>query len=417
MIEVIDPGKRKGRVSVPPSKSDSQRAILAAALSKGVSILSNVGQSNDEKAMLSAIRDLGAEISIIDQKTIQIKGIENFPKTAVLTIGESGLALRLLSMVCAAHKGTYTLKGKGSLLKRSMNFIIEILPKFKTVVKSNENKLPLTITGPMKARKLKVDGSESSQYISGLMIALPLLKETTYLEVVNLKSKPYLQMTLDTLASFGVLIEHKDLQEFIIGGNQKYLSTNYKIESDWSSASYWLVASALGADVKVSGLRMSSLQADKKLLSALISAGCVVNHVEEGISIEGQNRQPFEFDATDCPDLFPALVTFAAFIVGKSRIKGVNRLVNKESDRGKTLQKEFKKLNVKINIIEDDMIIHGTGKVNGGVVSSHRDHRIAMCLAIAGLFSESSVEIKNPEAVAKSYPDFWKDLANLTVVL
>ena len=241
-------------------------------------------------------------------------------------------------------------------------------------------------------------------------MALPLIDNDTTILVNDLKSIPYVSMTLDTLKQFGIKIENNDFKTFKIKGNQTYKPINYTIESDWSSASYWLVAAALGMKIEITGLKMSSLQADKALLDGLMSAKCRIYRTENGLKIDGSNRQAFEFDATDCPDLFPALVTFAAYCVGDSVFYGVSRLKNKESDRGIVLQKEFSKLGLQIDLDGDKMTVHGTGKLNGGICDSNNDHRIAMCLGIAGCFSESPITINDAGAVKKSYPSFWEEI-------
>lgn len=415
MIQEIHPAILKGEISIPPSKSDSQRAILCAGLADGKSVLQNCGESDDELNMLNTITDLGAKVQRIDSNSIEIWGIKNFPKSKRIHVGESGLGLRLLTSICAAHHGEFKLEGSGTLLKRPMNFFDATLPKLKVDFASNNGFLPFNIKGPMHATSLLVDGSQSSQYISGLLLAFPLLNGTTYLKVENLKSIPYLEMTLKTLKAFGITIENQHFEEFIIAGNQHYLPTEYTIESDWSSASCWIVAAALGSDLLIKGLSMSSLQADKKILEALETANCTLINFENGFKVDGENRKPFHFNATHCPDLFPALTTLAALTPGISTIKGVHRLSTKESDRGEALQQEFKKLGIKIEIQEDKMVIHGQATISGGMAESHHDHRIAMCLGIAGMFANSPVIIEDAEVVSKSYPNFWIDLKELSL--
>lgn len=415
MKKNIQPGKRFGTIAIPASKSDGQRALLAAALSKGESKLINLGESKDELAMLLAIKNLGAKVKQLDESTFVVKGIQTFPKEAELNMGESGLGIRLITSVCAAHQGVFMIYGKGSLEKRPLTFFEDTLPLFNAGISSNAGLIPLEITGPMRGSKVELDGSQSSQYISGMMMALPLLKEDSRIHVSNLNSLPYLQMTLDTLNKFGIEVSHQNYEDFIVRGDQNYISTTYSIESDWSSASYWLVASALGYNIQLTGLSMTSLQADKNILEAFDAANCLVEFRENKIRINGKNRKPFKFDATHCPDLFPALATFASLCDGKSEIKGVSRLTHKESNRGVVLQEEFANIGVIIILDGDIMHIHGKNSIEGGKVNSHNDHRIAMCFAIAGLFSDDEIEINGAEAVAKSYPTFWVDLDKLNI--
>lgn len=407
------PKNVKGKITVPASKSDAQRAIIAASLAIGKSKISNCGTSDDVLHVIKACELLGAKVESIGSDSYIISG-GKYVNVTELNVGESGLAIRLLTPIVATKKQKTLLNGKGSLLKRPLHFFDENLPKMKVEVKSTNGFLPIEVQGPLKGGTYAVDGSQSSQYISGLLMALPLVDDASDLSVEELASKPYVQMTLNTLEKFGIRIENDNFNRFLIAGKQQYIPCDYQVEGDWSAASYWLVAAALGAEITISGLSMASLQADKKVLDALIVAGCNLQFSSEGISVKGNEKKAFQFDATHCPDLFPALVSFAVFCPGISVISGVKRLKNKESDRGVALKTEFEKLGVQIDLIDDEMHIHGTTSIEGEMVNSHNDHRIAMCLAIVGLFSKNGVTIENAEAVAKSYPDFWKDLDKLS---
>ncbi len=406
--------KYKGNILIPSSKSDTQRALLAASLSNGKSILKNVGISEDDKAMLSTIKQLGASVKSLNENDLEIDGIESFPSEITLHCGESGLGSRLLISICASQAGKYTLNAEGSLLKRTMLFYVDFFKKHNLKANFfNDHYLPVSLIGGLNADEFVVDGTQSSQYISGLLMALPLLKGNSSLKAENLKSIPYVDMTIQTLKQFGIQIQRTSKESFFINGNQSYQSTEYTVESDWSSASFWLVASALGQEITVSGLNIDSLQADRKIIEILISAGCELKIANGQISFEGKNRKGFEADLTDCPDLFPILTIFAVLSPGTSVLHGVERLINKESNRGKVLQKELAKLGVAIQLNKNTMIIEGVLSVSGGVISSHNDHRIAMAFAILGMFSESALSIENSESVSKSYPNFWEEIANL----
>ncbi len=222
-------------------------------------------------------------------------------------------------------------------------------------------------------------------------------------------------MTLRTLDRFGVRIDQQNMKAFTISGGQSYQATEYFVESDWSAAAFWLVAATIGHSVQVKGLNRQSLQADRMVLDALSVANCGYEFEHDVLTVDGSGRKCFQFDATDCPDLFPALVVLAAFCDGLSEIHGAERLKNKESDRGKTLKQEFGKLGLKIDLMGDRMLIHGGGLLRGTEVDSHGDHRIAMALAIVSTRIEGRTTIRNAEAVGKSYPDFWKDLSKLTI--
>ncbi len=400
-----------GKVVIPPSKSDGQRAILCAGLSAGKSIIYNVGQSNDELAMIRNIQQFGAKVEIRENE-IEVDGSINFPQNVEFNCGESGLGLRLMTSICSVFEGKHTLTGEGSILNRSQSFFNEEFPKMGLEVESNNGFLPITLNGHLNPGIYKVDGSQSSQYISGLLMALPLLKSDSELIIEDLKSKPYIDMTLSTLASFGIEIRIEG-NKYIIQGNQFYTPTNYKVENDWSSASCWLAAAALGQKIELSGLSISSKQADVAMLDALYAANCNVEFLVDSIRVDGENRRAFTFDATDCPDLFPALVVLALGCSGKSTVKGVRRLKNKESDRGTVLQREFNKLGIKIELLDDEMHIFGGTLLKRADVDSHNDHRIAMCLGITGTLIEEGITIHGAEAVAKSYPSFWDDFNEL----
>ena len=415
MIQIVKKENYAGRIVIPSSKSDCQRAVLAAGLSKGTTVLHGVGASNDEQQMLRNIQQLGAVVNELSDDRIEVKGIQQFPEKVTLSAGESGLGVRLITSVCAAHSGAFTIEGEGSLLVRPQTFFQDHLPQMGVKVESNEGKLPMVIHGPLKGGEMNVDGSMSSQFLSGLLMALPLIENDSILNVKDLKSVPYAEMTVATLRAFGIHFENDAFETIKISGGQQYdCGDEYRIDADWSSASYWLVAAALGFDIEIEALNLESLQADKALLEAFKAADCNILIDEDGsICINGTQRKAFKFDATDCPDLFPAIVSLAAFCEGTTIVSGVHRLKNKESDRGVVLQKEFAKLGLQIDLLGDEMHIHGGTKLHGAKVDANNDHRIAMCLGIAGMMLSDGVEISGAESVAKSYPAFWDHLNSL----
>ena len=275
-------------------------------------------------------------------------------------------------------------------------------------VKSYKGKLPLELEGVINGNEIQISGEESSQLLTGLLIALPKLKQDSVIRVANLKSVPYVQMTIAILGEFGINIEHENYEHFKIKGNQLPKSTNYHVEGDWSGASFHLVAAAISGQIEVSNLSETSLQADARILEVLKNCGASVLVKPNSISVVKNELNAFHFDATDCPDLFPPLAVLAACCSGKSRLKGVSRLKHKESDRAKTIQAEFKKLGIEINIDDDEMYIVG-GPIHGASVDSHNDHRIAMAMAVLSLVSNGDIEVQNFDAVNKSYPNFLED--------
>ena len=401
------------RIQIPSSKSDGQRALLAAALCEEKSLIYNLGNSDDERNMLEVIQQLGAIVTFkASSNCYEIMPSKSFPSKATLNVGESGLAFRLITSVCAAVGGEFLIEGKGTLNNRSMQFFQDYFNSETLKVElSDGGKPPVRLFGKLSG-EFEVDGSESSQYISGMLMAIPLLKKERVLIVNNLVSKPYVEMTISTLTSFGVAIDTIN-KSYYFDKALGYKATNYTVEGDWSSASYWLVASAIGAKVAVKGLSLISKQADRLILEAFKNANCYVNVDSDSIIIDGTNKTSFSFDANECPDLFPALVVLAAFCDGISEINGVLRLKNKESNRGKVLQAECAKIGVQIEIENDIMRIHGGENINGGVIHSNFDHRIAMAFGILQLFTLEKISIEHPEVVSKSYPQFWEHLSLL----
>lgn len=414
MQQVVSPCDLKGKISVPASKSDAQRALLAAALAKGKSTISAIGESDDVQMMLRAIGQLGATTEGNNQKLV-VEGVQQITSEKTLMIGESGLGARLLIALAAIFNQPITIDGSGSLLQRSMAFYESVLPVLGATIQTNNGLLPVKVRGPIKGRTIAVNGAESSQTISGLLFALSLCEEASLLTVTNFTSQPYVQMTVKTLAAFGINIQQMDKYTFRIPGGQVFQATNYAVESDWSAASYWLVAAAIGHPITIAGLDSNSLQADRALLDVFTRANIAYNWDGNDIAIDGTKRTAFEFDATDCPDLFPALVVLALYCKGTSIIKGTNRLRNKESDRATVLVNEFSKLGAHIYLEDKSMFVVGTTQLTGGKVRAHNDHRIAMSLAIAATRAAEPVEIDEAESVSKSYPQFWEHLKQLTI--
>lgn len=404
----------KGTISIPSSKSDGQRALLAAMLNVEKSILlKNIGDSEDLNKMCGIIESCGGIIHPLDGRKVEVTGITELPVNVHVDCGESGLGLRLFTFVCSSFPGKKHLSGTGTLLNREHSFFFEYLPQMGVEIEATNRKLPFRLKGTLKGGLYTVDGSQSSQYISGLLMALPLLDEDSELHVNNLLSRPYVEMTLQTLDSFGINIEYKDFNRFIVKGNQKYRSNEYTVENDWSSASYWLIAAALGHDISLSGLNIESKQADKEILNALALCGCDVRLKDGILRVEGSNRIPFEFDATHCPDLIPSLVVLAAFCDGTSTITGASRLTNKESKRGEVLKNEFGKVGIRIDLMGDVLKIYGGAELHSAEVDSNKDHRIAMSLAIVATKVKGGLIVKNAASVAKSYKNFWEDFESL----
>jgi 3-phosphoshikimate 1-carboxyvinyltransferase len=410
MERYVEPSKLKGEINAPSSKSMTQRAIAAALLADGPCKIHNPSYCDDSLAAMSIACGLGARV---EPKTTELiitgTGVLKEPK---LNCGESGLAIRMFSPIAALYPAEITLVGANSLKKRPMSMIEEALSQLGVKCSSSNGFLPLTIQGPISGGKIEIDGSVSSQLLTGLLIALPLASGDSEIKVKNLKSKPYIDMTIGILKSFGITVINKDYTLFQIPGNQKYIPVDYTVEGDWSGAAFLLVAGAINGDLTIRGLQTNSKQSDMTIMNALEQAGARITIGKDKIHISASELKAFEFDATESPDLFPPLVALASYCKGVSTIKGVSRLVHKESDRAKALSEEFAKLTIKIEIKGDIMYVTG-GEVMGAHVESHEDHRIAMAVSVAALGAKGRVYVRDSQCVAKSYPEFYSDLRSL----
>jgi len=417
MQVVVSPSYVDGAIQAAASKSAMQRACAAALLKGGTTIIRNGGVSNDDKAALDIIQQLGA---IVEEKQghllIKSKGVQ--PVSDTIHCGESGLSIRMFTPIAALANKEITITGEGSLKKRPMDFFEVVLPKLGVNIKSDNGKIPLQVQGPLQPQNITIDGSLSSQYLTGLLFAYAASNATDVsIHVENLASKPYVDLTMSFLKSFGLKVPaNSNYQSFYFDDKPAPEILNvveYSVEGDWSGAAFLLVAGAVAGSVTVNGLDADSTQADKAILDALKSTGAILRIEKNAINIQRAKLKSFQFDATDCPDLFPPLVAIAACCEGITTIKGVNRLTHKESNRALTLQEEFGKLNVRIELQNNLMLIDGGNGIKGANVHSHHDHRIAMACAVAGLVAEGDTTIDVAEAVNKSYPQFWEHLQQL----
>lgn len=417
MKAIVGPSKLKGIISAPASKSSMQRACAAALVRKGETVLSNPGISNDDKAALNIIKQLGAVYeSVGDKIIIRSNGVNAEGDT--IDCHESGLSIRMFTSIAALSDKEITIKGSGSLAKRPMDFFDDVLPQLEVVVKSNNGFLPLEIKGPLQPKNITVDGSLSSQYLTGLLFAYAAANaKGVTIKVNKLSSRPYIDLTLKVLEACGLKMPvNNNYEDFYFDSstiNEQPSTINYTVEGDWSGGAFLLVGAAIAGDVIVKGLDVSSTQADKAVLKALMDSGANMSIRHEEIEIRESNLKAFHFDATDCPDLFPPLVALASYCEGTTVIEGTSRLTHKESNRALTLQEEFGKMGVEIKLQGDLMLISGKSQLQGGEVSSHNDHRIAMATAVAALKAGAEVSITGAEAVNKSYPQFWEHLKTL----
>jgi len=427
MKVTIQPSTLSGNILAAASKSSMQRACAAALVSKGTSIVHNPGHSNDDKAALDIIKRLGAEWKI-DGEELSVTSDGVKPVATEINCGESGLSIRMFTPLVALSEKEITINGEGSLLTRPMDFFDEILPKLGVSIQSSNGKLPLKIKGPLVPKNIEIDGSLSSQFLTGLLMAYAASDaKDVSIKVNNLKSKPYVDLTLDVMKQFGLkLPENRNYAEFHFSSEpahdsrpDSYRETTheYTVEGDWSGGAFLLVAGVIAGSITVRGLDLMSTQADKAIVDALMKANASIAMDTKGIKLHAGEMNAFDFDATDCPDLFPPLVALASYCKGKTTIRGVSRLAHKESNRGLTLQEEFGKMGVKIELLDDVMIVHGGNEVKGATVHSRHDHRIAMACAVAALKAKGETTIEEAQAVKKSYPDFYEHLQKLGATL
>jgi 3-phosphoshikimate 1-carboxyvinyltransferase len=436
MIISISPSSIGGSIKAPASKSSMQRACAAALLSQGTTTILNPGNSNDDLAAVDVITKLGATVVSQSKNKLVIKSNGVQPASSEINCGESGLGIRMFTPLAALSGNELIINGTGSLLKRPMHFFDEIFPQLGINISSNGGHLPIKIKGPLCPASIEIDGSLSSQFLTGLLMAFAAAgAENVSIKANNLKSKPYIDLTLHVMKKFGVEVENDNYESFVFkatpsrlrpdisdpsppwrGGAKRrggFTPATYTVEGDWSGGAFLLVAGAIAGKITVQGLDISSTQADKAIMSALTDSGAEIDSTGNSIVIGPASLNAFTFDATDCPDLFPPLVSLASYCKGTTFIKGVSRLAHKESNRGLTLQEEFAKMGVKVELEEDIMKIHGGSGVTGAVVHSRHDHRIAMACAIAALKAEGATTIEDAEAINKSYPEFYDHLNQL----
>lgn len=415
----------KGAVVIPPSKSLAHRYIIGASLADGVSTLSNIDLSVDISATLECFKGLGVEVSFRDEdlgrKTVIIKGLgENIHLSngSFFDCRESGSTLRFLIPILLLLEDEITVTGEGKLKERPLDVYYKIFKEQGIFFKNTEGNLPLTFKGPLKGGQFSLRGDVSSQFITGLMLALPLVAGNSVLELTStLESKPYVDLTVDILKKYGIKIEEqgtKPYYSFKIPGEQKYQKGDFKVEGDFSQVAFFAVAGLIGqSPIEVRGLNKKSLQGDKVILDICSSMGGRIEELDDGYLFYPSKTKGITIDVQECPDLVPALALLGALSQGETRIINGARLRIKESDRLKAISTELNVLGAEIKETEDGLIIQGVEKLRGGQVQSWNDHRIAMTLAVASIVTRGAVILTGAESVNKSYPDFWEDFKKL----
>ena len=395
-----------------PSKSYLQRAIICAVLAKENTDLLVEMPSEDVAAALRLLPALGASFQ---NGIVTPTSSENRQVELILNVVESGLLLRLMSTIGLGFAKRLILQGEGTLLQRSIVSLVDQLRAIGLQVESNNGFLPVVIEGEITNTSLSVNASDSSQFLSGLLISLSQRPFDSVVNVSALSSEPYIDLTLDVLKDFGVSVRHEDYNTFYVNGNQLMSSQKNSIEGDWSGAANHLVGAAISGEITMKGLSIISTQADKSILDALSDFGAMVEVHEHEIKVQQNEKRPFVFNATHCPDLFPPLAILACAAVGTSEIIGLHRLENKESNRQRSIVKMLNVLGVNYRIVADRIFIEGKGKVHGGTIATYNDHRMSMAGAIAACISTSEIIIDNVDCVAKSNPNFFNDLSGASL--
>lgn len=401
MRAIIQPGNLRGIITPPPSKSMMQRACTAALLYHGTTRVINPGTSKDDMAALNIIQQLGATVNTVSDNQLEITSNGITPPTNTIHCGESGLSARLFIPVAALSDSEITVTASGSLLNRPMTEYFKILPKLGVSINSKKECLPMNIRGPLKPGDITIDGSLSSQFLSGLMMVYAFTTtDTVTIHVNNLKSKPYIDLTLHMLAQYGLHVTNHNYGAFTI--QPPVFNSNMRpvadIETDWSAAANFVVANAMCGTADLRQMNIDSLQADVAILQ-------VVN----------DNNLAFDFDATDCPDLVPVLSVYAGYCKGDSTIHGLGRLIHKESNRVESTTAMLAQLGVEHHVEGDTLRVKGGKPFNSSTINSYNDHRIVMAAAVAALKADGPVTITQAEAVEKSYPAFFETLSSAGV--
>lgn len=413
MNVTIKSHKLQGDVIIPPSKSLSHRAIIAASLAIGTSVISNVMYSKDIKATINAMRACGAKI-IEHESSLEITGSRVLRCENVIDANESGSTIRFMIPIALTCNQEITFIGKNNLVKRPLDPFFEIFDLQKIKYEHGDDYLPLKVYNGLKPGIFDVRGDISSQFITGLLYALPLLDGDSVINITTkLESKGYIDLTLDMLKNFGVVIENNNYKEFIIKGNQEYKPFNYTIEGDFSQSAFFLVADMLGADITLCAMNSKSHQGDKKIIDDIVDFGGKVVFKDDKLKASCKMVKGVVIDFSQSPDLGPALSVLASLANGRSEFINASRLRIKECDRITCMKEELNKLGGDVWEYPDSMNFNGIDKFNGAVVDSHNDHRVAMALAMASLKCDGDIKILNAECVSKSYPNFWEVFESL----
>lgn len=421
----IYPSPLEGDVVIPPSKSISHRMVICGGLADGESVIKNLTLSEDLTATGEGMEALGANMRSLgifsegkgENVVVIGKGLPELRKK-VINCNESGSTLRFLIPIASLTGGEVTFTGRGKLIQRPIDTFCKIFEEQGIEYTAHRGGLPLTFSGKLKAGEYRIRGDISSQFISGLLMALPLIPGGSRIIITTpLESKGYLDLTLDALEKFSVTVENKNYQEFIIKGAQRYKPGEHRVEGDFSQGAFWLAGGVIGGDIRCKDLKVDSLQGDKAIVEIIRKMGGNLEMGPDFVKAGASSTAGITVDASQCPDLVPIVAVLGALSQGTTRIEKAKRLRIKESDRLQAISTELNKLGAKVTELPEGLVIRGQNSLKGGIVDSWNDHRIAMALAIASLRCREPVVIRNSEAVNKSYPAFWRDFEKLGGVI
>ncbi len=415
MQVTITPSTVSGSLMIPASKSLSHRALICAGLASGTSTIRHLGHSRDIQATMDCLKALGAvfhqkeEALLVDGCTPSL-----IDHPVVLDAYESGSTLRFFIPIAATSAAPVTFHGQPTLLSRPMGIYANIfLEQHLPFEQSGE---AISFHGPLQGGLYTIDGNVSSQFISGLLMAGPLLSGIELAVLPPYQSRSYVDLTTSMMEKFGIQIEQPTSEAYRIHPGQSYKPTDIFVESDWSQAAFFLVLGLLNHSLTLQGLNPDSLQGDEVILDLVKKAGAKVEWDNGNLVVSPDQRKPLTIDLANCPDLGPILCVMAAYTPGTTRIEHAARLRYKECDRIAAMEEELKKWGVEISSDEDSITIVGKSswkKEEPVIIDSHNDHRIAMAMAIFGCCADSPCVIENAQAINKSYPDFFEDLKSL----
>lgn len=409
----VYPSVCTGEIQIPPSKSMAHRAIMCASLAKGKSVISNIAYSDDILATIAGMRALGASITM-EKDTVVIEGIQSLPqKPLQVDCNESGSTLRFFVPLFTLSGQPITFLGRNRLLKRPQGVYQTMFEQQGHRFDQTEQQL--IVQGALKAGSYEIDGSISSQFITGLLFALPLLEQDSIIHIKPpFESRSYIELTLQMLKTFGVTAEFQDNHTLYIPGNQSYQACDYTVEGDYSQMAFYAVLAAIQNDLYCKGVTSSSKQGDKVILSILEDCNCKIESKQEGYLVHKSELTATEIDLADCPDLGPVLNVLGMYAKGTTRIYHAARLRYKESDRIAAMEEELKKFHTDITTTEDEIFIKGKPTYCcEQELSGHTDHRIVMSMTVAALCSETPVIINGAECINKSYPNFFQDIQSI----